>query len=262
MFFNEVDILQIRLEELYDVVDQFIICESTKTHSGKDKESIYLKNIKKYKKYSNKIKHIIFNCPNINSGWTYQDNWTLENYQRQYLASAIDIKKLTSEDIIITSDVDEIPKQSIIKDIKLNQSNYSFPLSITSQVYYGKLTCKCLEPQDHVQWDGIIVIDGETFKKNPDLQFYRQYKNMFKKLNNSGSWHFSFMGGKKSAINKIESYAHSEHDIDTVKKKVKKRIDNCEDLLGRSEFKMIKVEINDEYPIAILKNPKKYKRII
>jgi beta-1,4-mannosyl-glycoprotein beta-1,4-N-acetylglucosaminyltransferase len=262
MFFNELDILEIRLEELYDVVDQFIICECTKTHSGKNKESLYLKNIDRYKKYSNKIKHIIFNYTNNNSVWTYYDNWKLENYQRQYLSNAIDIKNLNSEDIIITSDVDEIPKQSIVKDIKNNKTNYFFPLSITSQVYYGKLTCKCLEPQDHVEWDGIVIVDGETFKINPNFQFYRQNKNLFKKLKNSGSWHFSFMGGEQSAIDKIESYAHSEHNLDTVKNQVQSRINNCEDLLGRSEFKMIKVEIDNKYPIAILKNLDKYKNII
>jgi hypothetical protein len=83
-FFNELDTLEIRLEELYPVVDKFIICESTKTHSGKNKPLRYIENADRYKKYADKIKYLVFSdCP------PDATSWQLENNQRRYMINGL-----------------------------------------------------------------------------------------------------------------------------------------------------------------------------
>ena len=55
LFFQELDLLEIRLEYLYPIVDKFIIVEARQSFTGQIKGFIFEKNIKRYKKYSDKI---------------------------------------------------------------------------------------------------------------------------------------------------------------------------------------------------------------
>ena len=55
LFFNELDLLELRLETLYEVVDYFVITELFETFSGKSKSSLFEKEKKRYEKYSDKI---------------------------------------------------------------------------------------------------------------------------------------------------------------------------------------------------------------
>jgi len=59
IFYNEMDILEYRLSMLYEIVDYFIIVESTRTHFGKDKPLFYQDNLLRYEKFAKKIIHVI-----------------------------------------------------------------------------------------------------------------------------------------------------------------------------------------------------------
>ena len=58
LFFNELDILEIRLNTLYDVVDHFILVESSVTHQGVSKPFIFDENKERFAKFLDKIIHI------------------------------------------------------------------------------------------------------------------------------------------------------------------------------------------------------------
>ena len=58
-FFNELELLEIRLRELSDVVDKFVLVEATKTHSGLDKPLYYLQHRSRFLDYFDKIIHIV-----------------------------------------------------------------------------------------------------------------------------------------------------------------------------------------------------------
>ena len=78
-FYNEIEMLHVRLEELYDFVDYFILCEAPLTFRGKTKNLFYEENKKMFEKYNDKIIHIVDNeipknidspiikCPILNS---------------------------------------------------------------------------------------------------------------------------------------------------------------------------------------------------
>ena len=55
LFFNELDLLELRLEEYYEQVDKFVIVESTKTFTGVKKELFFSNNIDRFKKWFDKI---------------------------------------------------------------------------------------------------------------------------------------------------------------------------------------------------------------
>ena len=56
-FFNELDLLEIRLKTMDKFVDYFVIVEANKTFSGAPKESIFLKNQKRFEKWKSKIRY-------------------------------------------------------------------------------------------------------------------------------------------------------------------------------------------------------------
>jgi hypothetical protein len=98
-FFNELEILELRLETLDPVVDKFVICEATTTHSGKPKPLLLQENAHRFEKWAHKIKHVV-----VELGQT--TDWGREKEQRVCLWHGF---SGNPHDLIILSDVDEIP---------------------------------------------------------------------------------------------------------------------------------------------------------
>ena len=139
MFWNEVEVLYMRLDTLYNVVDYFIICEAKVSHSGKIKkdEYIFKKNESLYEKFMDKIIFIEYDeC--VSNGDSAINNphhiWPNENKQRKWLFNKI---KLYPEDSLIAiSDVDEIWDPTNIDLIKNNVEKYSVCGIIHKLTYY------------------------------------------------------------------------------------------------------------------------------
>ena len=77
VFYNELDMLNLRLHELNEIVDYFVLVEANKTYSNNEKEFIFEKNKNNYNKFLDKIIHIkIDNMPdNINNMPNNIKNW-------------------------------------------------------------------------------------------------------------------------------------------------------------------------------------------
>ena len=245
LFFNELELLEIRLEELYSVVDFFVVCESTKNHQNKNKPLYFLENKHKFSKYLDKIIHHIFDpkeCPY---------DWYIENQQRNELKLANFI--LNEEDIFLLSDADEIMKSSSVEYIKNNSDKFKNPTTSIMQMSYGYINTVIKEPWHHREWRGTVILPQRFFNQQ-DLNYWRQNKDNLSRFENSG-WHFSFIGGVDRIKTKLESYAHSEFNnlFFTNESLIEERIKNLKDPLNRSEF-LIEVE-NDlnKFPKASLK---------
>ena len=97
-FFNELDILEMRLQELWNTVDHFVITESNLSHSGKPKEYILLDNWEKFKPYADKIRHIkVEDMPETT------DSWVRERHQRR--EGTRGLYDLQPEDIVIVGEI-------------------------------------------------------------------------------------------------------------------------------------------------------------
>ena len=108
-FYNEIDLLFYRLTILYNIVDYFIIVESNHTHTGKHKYLYYQKNKHLFKRFEDKIIHIIVDLPYIYPNINYDNNqWINENYQRNSIDQGIQQIQLNKTDLIVISDLDEI----------------------------------------------------------------------------------------------------------------------------------------------------------
>ena len=205
-FYNELDILEIRLQELWNVVDCFVLVESNLTFTGKSKEYIFEKNKERFEPYLSKIKHI-----KIDDTPVTDDPWVREKFQR--VAGQRGLVDAQPDDIVIISDCDEIPRAELIELIKTDENNYDRYLLNVPQFNYKINFMKISTVSKHCQ----IIIT--RFKEFTDPQKEREYTFFWNpKPNNSvsvdhGGWHFTSFGDNQHVLNKLQSYSHTEANV-------------------------------------------------
>jgi beta-1,4-mannosyl-glycoprotein beta-1,4-N-acetylglucosaminyltransferase len=109
-FFNEVLLLEVRLRELEDVVDHFVLVESPLTHQGQEKPLTFHEERARYSRWSDRIIHVVAELPQ-----TADSAWVRETGQR---ASILDgLADAKANDIVIVSDLDEVPRASVVHQL-------------------------------------------------------------------------------------------------------------------------------------------------
>ena len=254
-FFDEEIILELRLNILYDYVDQFIISEGTYDHRGRSRKTLF--NKEKFKKFEDKITYIKVNdFPNLS------DPWKMLSHQRN---SAIPfLKKFDRNDLVLISDVDEIPNLKIINNFLKSKKNIVF---FTQKFFFYKLNLFT----DNEEWHGTRIcklkdlkspdwLRGIKRKKYPWWRIDKETSTVF--LENGG-WHFSFMYTPEGISKKFSSYQHLEFDNPNYNNLeiIKSKIAEGKDVLGRG-YTFSKITIDETFPEYILKNLDKYKNYI
>jgi len=252
MFFNELDLLEIRLNTLNSYVDKFVIVEMDKTHSNKEKIFYFEENKNRFKQFIEKIIYIKITHYPIE----YKNAWTYENYHRNMIHEGI--KNCNNEDIIIISDLDEIPNPSIIIKYK-NKVYGKDTICLNHHIYNYFLNYKDISNRI---WQGSRIITFESYMNNKlTPQLLRDNKSL--RLINKGGWHFSYLGGYENIILKIKSYAHQEYNNDEfLNENIKRKIDMGVDLFNQKcQFIPIKPN-NKSLPEFIRNNYKQYNNLI
>src|ERR1700732_4815745 len=125
LFFNELDLLELRLNELSDVVDFFVLAEATVTYRGVAKPLIFRQNKDRFAPFLNRIIHVVVDdMPGC--GPSEPERWRRENFQRQALLRGLSGAR--ARDYVIISDLDEIPHPSAVGVVvpggKVTQNSY------------------------------------------------------------------------------------------------------------------------------------------
>ncbi|MFI5203079.1 MAG: hypothetical protein ACHQF2_01185 [Flavobacteriales bacterium] len=284
-FFNELDLLEIRLNELNPVVDKFVLVEATHTHQFKPKPLYYAENKERFSNFHNKIVHVVVDKypPNPeNTPWIY------ERHQRNMIAEGL--KGFSDDDFILVSDLDEIPRPSSIQQALKNDGMSIF----IQDCYYYFINCINSSPQGNdepYKWTGTVMARKKLIDNKFSPQFLRDVSIhalsanhprfisrmvwkwwKFKKLTLKGvpvhfmqnaGWHFSYLGGVDRIIAKIESFAHNEFNKPEFKnpERIGEAIRNGEDIFGRG-YTYSFVKVDDTYPTYILNNLKKFSSLI
>ena len=123
LFNNELDLLELRLNELHHVVDTFVIIESSITFSGHPKTLYYKTFARHFEKFKDKIHHIEL-PPLSHKDERYSDGWGNEHYARDKGVS-IAIQELQPQDgdWLLLSDLDELPRPSVLLAMKYPEVN-------------------------------------------------------------------------------------------------------------------------------------------
>lgn len=229
-FFNELDILEIRLSILYKYVDYFVIVEADKSWRLNPKKFILDKERERFKKYFDKIKYIqVTDLPDDN------DPWKIEEFQRNAITRGLqDCKDV---DIIIISDVDEIWDPRILEECNLYPSRIEMPF-----YYY------CLNYKINQMWILPVICNYSVIQKTTPNNLRQKTKNVpvFGYKPGDLAFHLSFFYGKNYTmyVNKIENFNHSEYDRSVYKNKdhIKYCIKYGKDIFIRKEIKIIYIK--------------------
>ena len=288
LFFNELDLLEIRLNLLYQHVDYFVIVESEVTFQGQLKDFNFEKNIKRYEKFTDKIFYFKLGKYNIDfrrlpilenpttddeillnkiykfveqsNNFDKNHYWGNDNFQRECIWRALALLKPEDSDMIILSDADEIPSSEVLVQIK-NEI-------IANTVY----TCKMhefyyfLNYYHNSDWFGSCAFLYGSFKMH-SLNNVRNYrtgneKSIPAKLFENGGWHFTSLGDTKAIENKIKSWSHKEFNNPIILSGLKYNILHGYDIFRRSNFgKLIYKSADDILLQPLFKNPFKFEHL-
>jgi beta-1,4-mannosyl-glycoprotein beta-1,4-N-acetylglucosaminyltransferase len=239
-----------RLESLDLFIDYFVLVESLYTHSGKEKKLYYNENKILFEKYNSKIIHIIiddfpYKFPNID--YSKNQQWDNEHYQRNSIKNGINEINykinLNDEDIIIISDLDEIPDNKVLSSIKENLFIINDIYSLEQDFYYYNLNSRFID-----KWVFSKII---SFKKYKEINLsFQDLRHLNCKKIHKGGWHLSYFGDKYFIQNKIQNFGHQEYNnnnytnLDIIESRIQSQID----LYGRHNEHIEKISIkNNNY---------------
>ena len=193
MFYNELDVLELRLEILDEYVDRFVIVEAELNHVGTPKELFFTKNQERFAKWLHKI-HLVV-VPAEESPKDH-DPWVREKHQRHFVLHGL--QDIPNDSIVMLSDLDEIPDMTKIPYEKL-------PHVVTAvHMWMFEYSLKYMftgEP-----WFGTVITNCEIFKRvGPN--YLRENRWKFPSFKEAG-WHLSSFGTPQHVWNKMQTYAH------------------------------------------------------
>jgi len=265
-FFNELDLLEIRLNELSDVVDKFVLVEADRTHAGRFKPLYFEMNKTRFTKFFDKIIHIVvINMPMtpeeiqaaispqdrhwLDTGYQLGDNWVRERFQRN--AMMIALIDCDPNDIIIIEDADEMVRAEIIANLDATMCDGSNAVMQTMHTYFINWECK------NMPWAGTKIL-RRKFVDNPSEHRFHTPASCFI---HDGGWHFNFLGGYSAIKRKLAAYAHQEFNTNAVLDNIDKLMYDQKDLLGRSyEYEI--VPIDESYPKYLQENIHRFPNLV
>ena len=235
MYFDEEQVLDLRLNVLYQNVDYFVIVESTYNHKGEKRNLLF--NSKKFEKFSDKIIYLVYDkIPQLVEPIKETDNEKekdgkyimnalyRENAQRDFILEGL--KSAKKDDLILISDVDEIPKLS---SVNLDQIKNEIILFKQDMFYY-----KYNLSLPNFKWTGTKAVKRKNLVspqwlrnvKDRKYPFYRvdtffsdkKYINI--QIINDGGWHFSNIKSPEMIEHKLRSYLH-HREFDQVSLSIK-----------------------------------------
>lgn len=268
ILYNEIDLLKMRMNILNSYVDYFVICELNCTFRGQEKKYYLKERINEFKNFRHKI--IYVNSDNIPE-WTGEKDWSIEKHQRNCFVK--ELLKCRDEDLILISDVDEIPNPYIISNLKdywvSIKTGYQFNnrirciLGMASilkkkeffSLLKGKYTAldvldkspivlKLTNHYYYMNCRADSFIFGTVICRCKNLfmpQVLRERRYNFPCIDNAG-WHFSYLGGIEQIKLKLSSIIDDRPEIIDQMKRYSSEDDyiiSClssgKDLFGRND---------------------------
>lgn len=243
-FFNELDLLEIRMEELSPIVDQFVLIESPMTHSGLDKPFYFEENRARFAKWIPKIRRLVVD-PIIGHG----KNWQREHQQRDTILAGIEDAK--DDDLVIVSDADEIFSSESLERSAL----FCLGMNKFKPVHIQQRTCYYyFNRRWRLDSFSSVIGAANNFRlvSPTDCRFGRIFRD---EVVQDGGWHFTYMGGQRSVLQKMKAFAHAgEQTNSTVIERIESGL--APEIEGAS--KVYPIPIDQSFPKAIYEHQQKW----
>ena len=284
MYMNEDVMLDLRLNYLDKYIDFFVIVESTYFHNGKKKKLNF--NLNKFLKFKNKIIYLVLDkeptdieviddkdTEEIKNSKHILNGMRRDFFQRNFIQNGLTSSH--DNDIILISDIDEIPKfenfdkyavKNYVIFFKQRMFYYKFNLCSKNINWFGTRACRkqrLISPQ----WLRNLKSNYYPFWRIDTFFDSKKIRNA--KFIEDGGWHFSYLSSPEQIENKLQNYAHYwEYKISKIKlSEIKEKITNkisvydLEVDMKQSKFKsgqkLEKIELNT-LPSYLVNNINKY----
>ncbi|RSL97130.1 hypothetical protein CDV31_013198 [Fusarium ambrosium] len=257
---SELDWLEIRINELHHHVDYFVIVESTHTFTGSDKPLHVKESLGSFDKFRHQIIHHVL----VDENLEFNTTWDREEFQRNAMFDQVFPKlagpqKPNHGDVIMVSDMDEIPRPSTL--IVLRNCDFPRLLTLSSQLYYYSFEWLHKGPAwPHPQ---ATFYDGDQTIRPVPLRDIGQWdtKTPPDAIIMNSAWHCSSCFPKvNDVVNKIQSFSHTEYNkpqfVD--RSEIVRRVRQGLDLFDRESEKYHHVPGNKDLPEYIQANPDQF----
>lgn len=263
LFFNELDLLELRFNVLDGCVDYFVIVESAITFQGEDKEFVFEKHRSRFAKFEkkiiyfkvekyainfanlpyiddprnsdeeilNEIYRFIDDCPHFDKAREFW--WGNDFFQRECIWRALAVANPGPDDLILISDVDEIPNPETI--IKIKGDVLPKTLLCLRQHEF----CYYLNYYHNSDWLGTCCFLYASFV-NVSLNSIRfsakRDEGLSPQIVNNGGWHFTSVGSVAAIKKKITSWSHREFNTAATLSGVEYNVRHGYDIFRRPGF--------------------------
>jgi|SRR5664280_574543 len=274
-FFNELELLELRLNELAGVVDKFVVVEATRTFSNQPKPLYFRENRERFAKFAGQIIHVV-----VNDSPDTANAWEMQRMQRNCIGRGL--TQCRPDEWVMVSDLDEIPRATAVAKaarefpfktdlvsnaihVTLNSAfiksifhrkgfrqrlrrNHPYVLKFEQDYYCYFLNCRSAD-----------ISYGTRMMRYRDFSCAEELRYTGYKIIKNGGWHFSWMGGVEQMQKKMAACSHREHD--------QPQFNNSEHIIraiseGRSLFEdQVKLEfipLDNSFPRDVVEHPEKY----
>ena len=278
-FFQELEVLELRLAELADVVDRFVLVEGTLTFTGRPKPLVFMENRERFRPYLDKIEHVVLRDSDYPQN--AKSAWTREYFSRRAMLRGL--AGASPDDFVLVSDVDEIPRPEALSRV-LASPDAARQLTVfesTCYIYYFNLKASsrqpslvqaprllqrryCRDPQAVRAFKPRVSKRRKVGWIEPTILRLRAWSRFGSPLQvriaPDSSWHFTYNGTPDSMRAKLLAYSHTENatpnvvDTDAIEKAVANRTDIFN---GAERFE--EVPLGRELPSSLSNDPEKWR---
>ncbi len=237
---TELLLLECRLTELYDAVDQFIIVEARVDHQNHPKPLNFLEHRDRYDQWKDKITYVI--AAVMPDTPHHENPWAREHFQREWIQNGFPAD-VRDDDIVLQSDADEIPRPIAVRNVRPRGVE---AVSFRQRGHFWAIDWLYPDPPG---WSGTVAMRVGALPAiaragvGPFTAMRNKRNANVTQLPDAG-WHFSWLGRRDAAMRKVNSFCHPEVE-DRIVEKADQYYEHGVHVDGQ---KMLPVDVDGSWP--------------
>lgn len=201
-FNDELELLKIRLHEMADWVDHFVIVEAAETFAGAPKPLHFVDHAQDFAEFASKIIHVPIEAfpPGVDSPWAR------DFHQRDVAISAM-TGLMSENDLVLIADADEIVDRRAVEGFSgdyaclyMNAHRYFLNYRVAAGRWGQTGPTGAIWRAKHLSRFGMSYARFALSRRG------KQETRIM-----DAGWHFSSLGAAERITRKLANYAHQEH---------------------------------------------------
>lgn len=227
LFTHEFDLLELRLRALWPVVDKFVLVEGDHNFTNQPKEMRFKEQAERFAWAREKLIVIQSVGPFIDG----PGELFVEHQHRQFLyRAAVKTQGFTGEDILMMSDIDEIPSREVIEKIKRDE--FPQPLLLHQDFYYYNIRCPRMK-----KWHGTMIFRFDYPMNRATIGAMRGWRKSMTYVNKNCGWHFCHFYDSEGIKEKLKHSSHQHYNCPPYNdpEYLKQCVEKNENYLGKAD---------------------------